>query len=162
MNRLLSIGFIFCLSILCVSGVAGAKVALESYSNFPRTVVCNEFSIPNCTVYMKATGISPPTAEVVIKYYDATIPEPVEVQSEPGCAVKGEFLTEIKPSNFPTATHGCWTAKLYKGTNLLASDTFTVTGDAIPEFPVWWAGLLIAGMVLGIYWILRNRKQHGG
>ena len=159
MKRLIPI---IALLMVLIPSVAGAKVALESYSNFPRTVVCNEFGIPNCTVYMKATGISPPTAEVVIKYYDATIPEPVEVQSEPGCAVKGEFLTEIKPSNFPNATSGCWTAKLYKGTNLLATDTFTVQASAIPEFPVWWAGLLIAGMVLGIYWIFRNRKQYGG
>ncbi len=149
---------IIALLMVLIPSVAGAKVALESYSNFPRTVVCNEFSIPNCIVYMKATGIAPANAEVVIKYYDDAN---VQVQSEPGCAVKGEFLTEIKPSNFPNAGAGCWTAKLYKGTNLLATDTFTVTGDAIPEFPVWWAGLLIAVMVMGIYWIFRNRKQYG-
>ncbi len=150
---------VLALLMVLIPSVVSAKVALESYSNFPRTVVCNEFSVPNCTVCMKATGISPPTAEVVIKYYDDAN---AQVQSEPGCAVKGEFLTEIKPSNFPNAMPGCWTAKLYKGTNLLATDTFTVQASAIPEFPVWWAGLLVAGMVLGIYWILRNRKQHGG
>ncbi len=150
---------VLALLMVLIPSVVSAKVALESYSNFPRTVVCNSFSIPNCTVYMKATGIAPANAEVVIKYYDDAN---VQVQSEPGCAVKGEFLPEIIPSHFPNSTSGCWTAKLYKGTNLLASDTFTVQSSAIPEFPVWWAGLLIAGMVMVIYLILRHREYHGG
>ncbi len=74
-------------------------------------------------------------------------------------------------SNYPTSAPGTWHAVIYDDSvasppatytandpNSIRECTFTVTQEAIPEFPTVMAAIVVAGLCFGIYYWMRKRR----
>jgi len=111
-------------------------------------------------ICMKGTGFA--AGSYVVRYYDddgtqvgtdANITVPMV--GEPAGVLKSNLACNTNEG----ATAGIWNAKAYlsDGTTLIANDTFTVTPEAIPEFPTVIAALVVAGLCFSIYYWMRKR-----
>ena len=129
-----------------------AAVLWDSYSDSARTVQSDNFDSPGAVIYMKGTGL------LNNKTYRSTF---YDGQGSNVCTVDGQsdkngiYISQVKPSDWSTSSPGTWTAKLERvtgGTQLVATDTFTVTAQAIPEIPSV-IGALILGVSAGLIYI---------
>jgi len=141
---------------LLLPSMVYAKVAFDSYSDVARTIQSDTFSEYGKAVCMKATGL-PKDENYEIRYYDGAM---TLIQAEVNMAVSGELLSMILPSNFKSAVAGTWTAELYDLTpvKLISTDTFSVAGSAIPEFPTPLVGIFVVGICFGIYYWMRRKR----
>jgi len=147
----------FAIIILFVTPVSAA-VTWESYSDPERTIACDLFDTYGNPVYMKAEGLPGASKPYKCKFYDG---DGYLIQVEDGYSdAQSVFVAMVLPQNFPDSTPGEWTAELYKvqpKEALVATDTFQVTENAVPEFPTIIAGIMV-GLTCGIIYLKKRSK----
>jgi len=145
------------LLLLMLSTPALAGVALESYSDAARTTVCDDFTVLDDPVYMKATGILS-GKDYEFRYYDAG--DTLLLTDGPITAdVNDEAVSEMTPSNYPSSTAGTWSCEIWSLAPSLKkdTDTFTVQQSAIPEFPTVLSAIAVATLCGVAYLWMRKR-----
>ena len=155
--KLVVLGLILTLLIV-PSKAQGVVITWESYSDPSYTIQSDYFSQSDCFVYMKAVGLPPVGREYSAKYYDAS---DTLLQVMTGLSQQGIFTSIIQPSKFPNSVAGVWKVELHKlsPSKLEATDTFTVEPSAIPEFPVVFSSIGVAGLCALIYLWRRKKRR---
>ena len=129
------------------------------------------------TVYIQGCfyyyNLGPPDyTALTVAYYDGA-GDWVVSDSTADADANGVIESQLHfPDYAGTATEGLWHAVVYMDViavpptdgyiendpNSIRECAFTVTGEAIPEFPTVIAGIVVAGLCFGIYWWMRRRR----
>lgn len=154
----------------------------ESYKTSARTEVWGDgttrYTSDNHVAYMKGTGFADVTYNVA--YYDA---DGTWIVADENIGLDGGVLKSVCDlTTDENAVAGTWHALVQPASGytpfpstgsptpydqavnnpdtygLLANDSFEVAESAIPEFPTVMAGILVAGLCVGIYYWMRKRK----
>lgn len=135
-----------------------AAVMFESYSDVARTIQSDNFTAQGSWVYLKGTGLAKNKAYRTT-FFDAQNATVLILDSQSDG--NGVVLSQVKPSAYPTSSPGIWKAELWKvqPLTLEATDTFTVQGSAIPEFPDVFAGITVSVAVGFIFILVRWMKK---
>jgi len=146
------------LLLMLIPSNAEAAVLWQSYSDSARTVQSDNFTAPGSWVYMKGSGLQKN------KTYRSTF---YDAQNDIVCIWDGQsdnngvVLSQVRPGTYPASSPGTWKAELWKvqPLTLEATDIFTVSQSAIPEFENAVASLTIIGLCLFIYRKMKRRRK---
>jgi hypothetical protein len=141
---------------------------LTPFSDSGHTAYCNNFNeFAKSTVYIQGCYFEVSTAYHVA-YYDNGGDKILSDGVSSG--VNGAVDSQCYFRDYPSSAAGTWHAVIYKDSVSAPPETysandanstrecaFTVTVDAIPEFPTVMAAIGVAGLCFGIYWWIKKR-----
>ncbi len=140
---------------VCFGVEVFAAILFDSYSDSTCSIQSDLFDSSGAVVYMKAEGLTK-SKPYHVKYFDGAGIElaSMGVSSDSN----GVLASQIKPKDYPASQSGTWRAELWSDqpVKLIATDTFEVTAQAIPEFPTVLTGIVVPLISSGIYFIRRR------
>lgn len=145
---------------------------IESYREEAHSNVWGEALTPYdstySTVWSGGTGMAP-SQVYNVGYYDNGASNNLVLTHSVTSGADGSLSSWCVLSNYPTSSAGTWYAVVFKDpatppstystTGATAEDSFAVDNSAIPEFPTVIAGIAVAGMCFGIYWLMRKKAK---
>ncbi len=169
---------IFCLLLVMLPfPVRGAGETWESYREVGHTNVWgttdpnNPYSSTYHTIYMYGEGYTNGQSYAVGFYDGASTKLGSDVS---GSLVGTNLSCQFEISNHHGSTPGLWHAVVFDTASgsppatyaecstapgYVVEDSFEVAADAVPEFPALFSVIGVSGLCLGIYYLMRRRRQ---